>query len=381
MMLLVQHLEGPLRRGARETSVADVPGPSLGFSGFLRATPTPTLVADATSGRVLVANEPMAALVGVPSAELAGRPAGWLLHDPEAGALVTDAVRDGTATTLERRLRSRTVVRHGRVQVTPMGGVAVVQVAETTLLWDALESVTAERDGLDEMAGLMAHKLKTPLTAIVGMAELIQSDQVTEETRHEFAERIIANAMRAAETATEIADQARQTLGATSTSTRVGPLMAAVRTQLTVPVAEAGAAVRFRSDLDAVPVASGTLRTLLTTLLTVALDRRRPGVKPEIKVSIDQDAGHLRVEVTDNGVALGHSEIDELSGPNTELPVPDVASDRLGACRALLRDLGGDLWAEPQDPDGTRMIAVVPMDGTEPAAIETLDLDRADEPG
>ncbi len=248
-------------------------------------------------GEVTVANESARALLGLP-ADLAG------LHLDDLPAAVREVLdealdMEGTPQITEAELRGGHHVAMSAVHISKEAGTVVT-----------IRDVTEERrlaKARRELIANVSHELKTPLTAVKGFLELLESDHLSPEQRDEFLELMSQEVVRLERLIAEQLELARLDSGA----------MPLDRQQVDLGglAEEVCASRRHLSELEGVEIATSLspepvvidadparVEQILLILLDNALKHTPSGGKITVGVGAGRDEGTLSVRDTGTGI-------------------------------------------------------------------------------
>jgi response regulator RpfG family c-di-GMP phosphodiesterase len=229
----------------------------------------------------------------------------------------------------------------------------------------ALERAEAERDGARAFIATITHELRSPLTAIIGMAEMLRDSQLSPDQRdmlgvmHRGAQGLVG-------LVNNVLDLAKLEAGKVELERRPFDFRTAVEDCLDLLSASAvqkGIELGFAVD-EATPARllgdAGRLRQVLINLVSNAIKftetghvivsvttRRLPDGRPEI-----------HVEVSDTGPGIAPDRLEAIFG---EFVQADATTARryggtglgLSISRHLVEMMGGRIWAESGDRVGT----------------------------
>jgi NtrC-family two-component system sensor histidine kinase KinB len=209
----------------------------------------------------------------------------------------------------------------------------------------------------DAFLGILGHELRTPVTSIVGAAELLRSDGLDPQVRRDVADTLVEEAHRVHRLVEQLIDLARlERSGVTSDEPiHVVHLARAVirRERTRFP--------RLSLDLvadDHITPAMGA-EGYVTQVLTILVDNaaKFSGKNGQVTVRVTAEADEVEVHVLDNGPGLppaGRDAIFRLfqrgpaSGP-TDAPGLGIG---LFVARAIVEAMGGRIWAEDRPGGG-----------------------------
>ncbi|GAA4942650.1 ATP-binding protein [Actinoplanes utahensis] len=237
--------------------------------------------------------------------------------------------------------------------------------------------VTAERRRRDELtgfAGVVAHDLLSPLTAITGWAE-VAAAAVDMTPAHPAVDRArdgLARVSRSAERMRSLIDGlldyttardgevATETvdLGAMVAEVTVARLDAAIAGGLPPPRFTVGGLPRVRAD----PV---LMRQLLDNLIGNAIKYTAPGVTPSLTITATNVDRMAHVCVADNGIGIPAGQHDQIFGNFHRAHATQGYAGTglgLGICKRIVERHGGTITAADNPGGGSRFLFTVPLD-------------------
>lgn len=248
--------------------------------------------------------------------------------------------------------------------------------AEEAAALRALEAATRLKD---EFLSAAAHDLKTPLTILLGQAELLERyaaktpDAPTDRGR---VQRIANEARRLQRLVEELLDASRIEDGRLVGELEASDLATLVREACERHQAEG---VRLVLEADA-PVPATLDRTRIVQLLDNLVGNARKYSPPDsaIGVRVWREGSEARLAVRDDGIGIPVEDLPRLferfyRGSN----VADRRHDGMGLglyiCRGIAEQHGGRIWAEPMPDGGTTFHVALPAaeDGDGPPVTTT----------
>jgi len=249
-------------------------------------------------GLIVRANRAFQSWIG--RSGLAGERIGSLLRDPGNAAAVQEAIR-GEHAANESTLGRHTVLLTAR----PDERGALIVLRDLTR--------TRQLEGMRrDFVANVSHELKTPLTNMLGFAEVISDDEHVPDGPRGFAERIVANARRMQSLVDDLLDLSRIESGAWMPELQDVALAAVTREVWSTfdrGPGEAGVSltVDVREDLG-LHVDPGALRQILRNLLANALRYAPSGTAVTVSASRNGDLVHVTVADEGPGIATAHLE-------------------------------------------------------------------------
>jgi signal transduction histidine kinase len=227
----------------------------------------------------------------------------------------------------------------------------------------------------EEFLSAAAHDLRTPLTVVLGQAELLERRVARNPGAPADAAgiaRIVREARRLRDLVSQLLDVQRLEKGAAPMELADADLWEIVTT-----VQE-----RFRDhglDLRAVPPDAPLVATVdrlrieqvLDNLIENAIKYTTSGRLPEITVGWEGD--QARIAVIDEGVGIPEHERERIferfyRGSNVETVTDTGMGLGLYICRRIVEGHGGRIWAQPTPTGGTTFVVTLPARPTVDAA-------------
>lgn len=347
--------------------------------------PVSVVVAEAPSGRVIVANRATAAVVGSENAAALSirdwstgrflhgdgspyRPSEW----PLARSLAT-----GDVVTDERvEIREAGAARWASVSSAPLrdkSGRIVAAVATASDITAGREAELAR----DAFIGILSHELRTPITTIFGGSKaLMRPGRLTDPVAAELAQDIAAEAERLQRLVEDLLVLSRVERGADMT---VGdPVLLQRLVPRIVAYEEARwPGRRFELSLPpALPPISGDdsyIEQILRNLLSNAAKYGPAEGGIGIDVALDDD--EVIVRVTDEGPGFAPGDEESVFGlfyraPSAVRTAPG-AGIGLYAARALVTAIGGRIWAASREGGGAEVAFALRVLHSEPPEEDT----------
>jgi signal transduction histidine kinase/CHASE2 domain-containing sensor protein len=338
------------------------------------------LIIAGADGRITFANRRAAAVLDTSEHALLGRDLLELLSEaeqssPEAGRdvlvrLVVDRAK------IEREIIIRgTRPRHFTLRVAAVcagedGRGAVRGIVAS--LSDITRQHELQQTNNDVMA-LVSHEMRTPLTAIQGMSELLAQFEVDPERRREMSLAIHDEAKRLTHMISEYLDITRLESGATvlrRSAVRIEALVERTLLMLDPLAAERGIRLIRRLDPSLSPVLADAdlLSRAIGNLVSNAV--KYSPRKTEVVISARNSASGVSIEVADQGYGIPEGSVNRVFEKFYRVPrVEDVDVPGTGLGLALVRDIaelhGGSVAARSSAGAGSVFTLWVPCSGDE----------------
>ncbi|MHB8622682.1 MAG: two-component system sensor histidine kinase KdpD [Sulfuricaulis sp.] len=218
----------------------------------------------------------------------------------------------------------------------------------------------------NSLLSAISHDLRTPLTALVGLASTLAADKnLSERSRNELAVALHDESMRMSNLVNNLLDMARLQAGGVQLNRQwhvleeiVGSALRSARHTL----ANHNIKVTLDPTLPLIYVDSVLIERVLGNLIENATKYTPPGCLIHIRaVKNDHD---LRVTVTDSGPGLAadmlETVFDKFTRGEKESSTPGVGLG-LAICKAIVQAHGGKIWAENVGRGGARFTFTLPL--------------------
>lgn len=229
----------------------------------------------------------------------------------------------------------------------------------------ALEAqLQQSNERLSRFAAVTAHDIKSPLTTIAGMAEMLgmtTGDRLDATERRRLGQ-VQEAAMRLAGLVDSLLAWAQAEGGALRTEpTDLGRITHEVLHDLQAEVDRTGATIEV-GPLPTVPADPTMTRVLVQNLVANALKFHRPQRPPRVHIAGERTAGSWRIAVTDDGPGVPLDERDrifQLYGRGGDAAAPGHGIG-LAVCARIADRQGGRIWVESAPGEGARFVVELP---------------------
>jgi two-component system phosphate regulon sensor histidine kinase PhoR len=223
-----------------------------------------------------------------------------------------------------------------------------------------------------EFVANASHELKTPLTAIRGYAETLQSVDVSAEDRGHFAHRIVEQSERMATLVEDLLTLAQlEDPGAATRreSVEILPLVESVVDAFSGRAEAAGITLNVEidpPDLTATGDREG-LRQILENLADNAINHS--GARSVWIVGASSESGQIRLTVGDDGHGIPTAHLDRVFERFYRVdPSRSRATGGTGLGLSIVRhwveNMGGTVWAESEVGEGTSVHLAFPPEAS-----------------
>jgi signal transduction histidine kinase/CheY-like chemotaxis protein len=219
-----------------------------------------------------------------------------------------------------------------------------------------------------EFLSRMSHELRTPLNSILGFAQLLETDDLTEE-QHESVDHVLKGGRHLLTLIDEVLDISRVESGRMTLSSepvKVAEVVQEVLDLLRPAAGERDIKMAMEADeLGGLHVLADRqrLKQVLINLVSNGIKYNRHA--GSVTVSIDRNGSSANLAVVDTGAGLSPEKVDRLFTPFDRLGAEMTAVQGTGLGLALSRRLvelmGGILSAVSQEGQGTAFHVQLPV--------------------
>ncbi len=245
---------------------------------------------------------------------------------------------------------------------------AFVDITDMRRIHDELRKANAVKD---EFLGLISHELKTPITTILGNAEVLMK----RASMLDEAERAGA--------VTDIHDEASRLHAIIDNLLVLARLEGGQRIEREPVLLQRLVArsahwhvhrnphrsvnVRYEGALPPAYASVTYVEQVLSNMLSNAEKYSPPDAPIGIEIRVEDARGEVLVSVCDQGAGIPAEEMDRIFTPFYRSPRTSGQTQGFGiglaVCRRLIEAQAGRMWAEPRDEGGTRFIFSLPVAG------------------
>jgi len=259
--------------------------------------------------------------------------------------------------------------------------IALERIHFVTVAQDTLVKMESERLRNSLLAAL-SHDLRTPLTALVGLAETLALELVAAESgQADQADAIREQALRTSRMVNNLLEMARLQSGEVkprkdwqSVEEIVGGALKSLETALSSHPVTLG----IPADLPLVSCDAVLIERVLVNLLENAT--KYAGIGTEIGVAARATEGQMLIEVWDAGPGLPAGQeraiFSRFARGEKESAIPGVGLG-LSICEAIVEAHGGRIWAENRAEGGACFSFTLPLDRQPPAIEPAAERDDA----
>lgn len=273
----------------------------------------------------------------------------WVVR-PVAGLVdATEAIAAG-------RLGARTPVHRGIAEFEKLG-VAFNEMASTR------ERASHAKD---EFLGLVSHELKTPITTVLGNAEIIRNrgDKLDPEMRQVALEDIHESAIRLAAIIENLLSLARLERGAELEAEPLALFRMAQTAAEEEQRRSPGRSINVRGDESVVAFAGEIyVEQVMQNLIANAV--KYSPAKAPVDVHVSRDGGMALVIVADRGEGIDASEQQAIFEPFYRSSRTSATAEGIGiglsVCKRLIEALGGTIWVGDRQGGGCEFSFTLPL--------------------
>lgn len=256
--------------------------------------------------------------------------------------------------------------------------------ARTSELQLARDQADAANQAKSHFLSNMSHEIRSPLTAIIGFSESLQTDVLSPVERNKTISTVVNNARHLLQVINDILDLSKIEAGQLKIeqiSTPVFLLLEEIDSLLGMNARDKGLEFRIKYHFpmpETIVTDPVRLKQILFNLCSNAIKFTDKG-KIEIEVSYDPDFCQLKLAVSDSGIGMSAEEMAHIFDPFTQA---DTTVTRkyggtglgLSISLKLARALGGELKCESHKGRGSRfMLTIADHDQAQATVIKSLE--------
>lgn len=211
----------------------------------------------------------------------------------------------------------------------------------------------------EDFIGSFAHEIKTPLTSIIGYADLLRSRPVTEEQVRESAGYIFSEGRRLEALSRKLMDMI--VLGRQDFPLRPVPMDAFLRQvggTLRPALEQRGVRLTVRAAPGEIPLEADLMKTVCLNLL----DNARKAIEGPGSILLEgvREEGGYRIRVADTGKGIPEAELNRVTEAfymvdKSRARAQGGAGLGLALCRRIVELHGGELSIESREGQGTQV--------------------------
>jgi len=218
------------------------------------------------------------------------------------------------------------------------------------------EQLVSRNRELDAFATTVSHDLRTPLSIISGYAQLLQSDDLTEEDRKAYVASIAKAAERLDEFTASLLTyaQAGKPEG-NMVSIDPGTVIAEVLAERAVELQAAKVEVEVERGLPRIHADPLKLNQVIYNLVDNAIKYTAEAENPHIEIGAVQQGGVVTFYVRDNGRGIDHRFLDDIFLPFKRLEggKPHGLGIGLATVKRAVEAWGGRVWVNSNPGEGS----------------------------
>ncbi len=244
---------------------------------------------------------------------------------------------------------------------------------------EALAEEARANQAKTEFLSAMSHELRTPMNAILGFAQLLDSNKKTplNRSQQKAVNQILNSGEHLLQLINQVLDLSKIEAGQESLALDDVPLtpLLAECARLIEPIAEnQGITLQFLGapDGDTVRGDPLRLRQIFMNLLSNAVKYNRDNGNIRVQVSVIED-GRVRVDVTDTGVGIPNDAREEIFRPFSRLYHDEITAEGTGIgltiSKSFVERMNGTI--EVESTEGVGSVFSVLLPATSPARVAT----------
>ncbi|MEQ8687626.1 MAG: PAS domain-containing sensor histidine kinase [Imperialibacter sp.] len=222
----------------------------------------------------------------------------------------------------------------------------------------------------DKLFSIMGHDLRAPLNNILGLSELLIEPVKKSKTAksEEYLALVIASVKNTLTLLDNLLNWAKSQTGEISYKPEKIDLPSVIRQviELSGPIAKAKNISLRQTASEEIEAYTDErmLKTVLRNLISNAVKFTKPGGSISVSVMLEQN--EVQFSVADNGLGIKDADSKKLFDMSTNTSSPGTENEKgsglgLVLCKEFVTKLGGDIWLESREGDGSDFKFTLPM--------------------
>jgi signal transduction histidine kinase len=236
---------------------------------------------------------------------------------------------------------------------------------EIQMLNVQLQKVNSDKD---RFISILGHDLKNPFNNILGLADILATEELQKEESDEYLKMLNDVARRTYKLLEELLEWARVQTGSFPFRPDHFPLEQAVEDALghvRVSAMAKNITIRHNTNGQQVYADYSMLRTILRNLISNAVKFTRQG--GVVTITAEEIAGGVKVNVADNGIGMDEEKRQKLFGISEIITTKGTADEKgtglgLILCKEFVDVHKGSIWVESEEDKGSTFSFIMPND-------------------
>jgi len=320
-------------------------------------------------------------LLGRSAEQVIGKSLGTFAHPDDMGRLKSALQRFGNGDLKQGQIEFRTKHADGswrmlRASVSPLfdsvgkinGIIASARDVTSAKEAEKQKLQTEKLAAMGEMMSGVAHELNNPLTAILGVSDLVRERATDDSTRRQ-AEIILKQARRAAGIVQNLLAFSRPS---PLMSQQVNPeeIIRRVVEQQVEPLRQKNVAIDVAVS-GLMPKIQGDARLLQQVFVNLITNSEQAIAAAKdhgsIHISLEQAEGKISFTFSDNGLGIPPENLSKIFDPFFTTKRPGGGTGLgLTICLAIVKEHGGTMEVDSSESDGTKVRVILPVVVEEP---------------
>jgi signal transduction histidine kinase len=233
------------------------------------------------------------------------------------------------------------------------------KVAQQDLQFNNQKLATINQE-MQQFAYIASHDLQEPLRTVRSFVDLFEENYSSQldERAHTFMAFMQESTGRMSELVYGLLDYSRLATETLVTEVNCQELVTMVCDDLALQISDAGASIRY-ADLPVIHGRNTELRLLFQNLISNALKFSRPGIPPEVVISVQKLDDSWEFRVQDNGIGISAEHFQRVFLIFQRLHDRDAYSGTgigLAHCKKIVELHDGSIWLESTLGEGSIFI-------------------------
>lgn len=167
--------------------------------------------------------------------------------------------------------------------------------------------------GLEQFSFIVSHNLRSPVANILGLADLIGSDDYPQEIKDNFLDELLNNVKRLDTVVTDLNDilQVKMEMDSKKEPVVLDVLVNSIKSSIQNLIKKEDVQITTNFEVDQLQTVQSYLYSIFYNLIANSIKYRRPGIAPEIKIKSERKDSGTNIIFEDNGLGIDISKKGE----------------------------------------------------------------------
>ncbi|WP_189604150.1 PAS domain S-box protein [Salinimicrobium marinum] len=222
--------------------------------------------------------------------------------------------------------------------------------------------------GLEQFSFIVSHNLRSPVANILGLADLIGSEDYPQEVKENFLKELLNNVQRLDTVIIDLNDilQVKMEMDSKKEPVILDKLVNSIKSSIHNLIEKENVQISTDFEVARLQTVQSYLYSIFYNLIANSIKYRRPGITPEIKISSERKDSGISLIFEDNGLGIDISKKGEQVFGLYKRFHYHVEGKGMGLflVKTQVQLLGGKISVESRVNEGTRFIITFKEEAT-----------------